>query len=94
MVAPIATETEAGTTTAGLLLERVTSAPPIGAAGLSVTVQRSLPGPVRETLPQEIALKATPFPVPLRAMTAVPFVEELLERVSCPVAAPVAAGSN
>jgi hypothetical protein len=93
----IGTHTEVGNTTAGLLLERVTSVPPIGAGALRVTVQRSVPVPVYETTPQEIALNVTEtgvWPEPLRAMTAVPFGEELLEKINCPAAAPTDAGSN
>ena len=37
-VAPAATETLAGTIAAGLLLDRVTVAPPVGAAAFRVTV--------------------------------------------------------
>jgi hypothetical protein len=42
---PAATVTEAGTTTAGLLLVRVTAWPPAGAAALSVTVPVTEPPP-------------------------------------------------
>jgi hypothetical protein len=47
-------------------------------------------------LPQESALNAAgaTVPVPLRPITAVPLVEELLMMVSRPVAAPAAVGSN
>jgi hypothetical protein len=45
LVAPAATVTEAGTLTVALLLARVTTAPPSGAAPLSVTEQASAPGP-------------------------------------------------
>jgi hypothetical protein len=93
----IGIDAELGTMTAGLFVERVTSAPPLGADELSVTVQTSVPAPVNEEVAQEIALNATvedACPVPLKAMTAVPLVDELLERVSCPAAAPATDGSN
>jgi hypothetical protein len=45
-VDPVPTVTEAGTLTAGLLLPRLTTDPPLGAAVLSVTVQSSVPAPV------------------------------------------------
>jgi hypothetical protein len=43
LVAPAGTITELGTTTEGLLLERLVTKPPVGAAELSVTVQASVP---------------------------------------------------
>jgi hypothetical protein len=50
------------------------------------------------TLLQESALNAAEpvpvVPVPLRAITGVPVVEELEAIVSCPVAVPAAAGLN
>ncbi len=42
------TVTVAGTNTAALLLDRFTTAPPTGAAPVSVTVQKSVPDPVIE----------------------------------------------
>jgi hypothetical protein len=96
LVAFAETVTVAGTVTAVLLLARLTLRPPLAAAEVSVTVQLSLPDPVIEALLQVSALNAagTGVPVPLRLITAVPLVQELLWIVSCPVAAPVAVGSN
>jgi hypothetical protein len=48
LVAPAGTVTAPGTTTEGLLLERLTARPPVGAAELSVTVHASVPAPVNE----------------------------------------------
>jgi hypothetical protein len=50
--------TVAGTATAALLLLRPTLKPPLPAAELRVTVQASVPAPVRDAVPQEIALNA------------------------------------
>ena len=93
LVAPDATVTAAGSVTAALLLERFTINPPLGAAAFSVTVQTSVPDPVREALVQETAL-TTGMPVPLRLIAEMGLVEELLEMVSCPTADPEAAGLN
>jgi hypothetical protein len=72
--------------TAGLLLARLTIRPPLGAAEVKVTVQASVPDPVMVALLQESALNAAVLgaavPVPLRGITAVLFVDELLEMVS------------
>jgi hypothetical protein len=54
----------AGTTTAGLLLERLTVNPPAGAAALSVTVHVSVPDPVREELLQLSVLNVASDAVP------------------------------
>jgi hypothetical protein len=96
LVAFAATVTEAGTVTAALLLARLTVKPPVPAAAVSVTVQLSLPAPVIDALLQERALNtpAPAAPVPVRLITAVALVDELLWIVSCPVAAPVVVGSN
>jgi hypothetical protein len=96
LVAFAATVTEAGTVTAALLLARLTVKPPLPAAALSVTVQLSLPAPVIDALLQERALNtpAPAAPVPVRLITAVALVDELLWIVSCPVAAPLVVGSN
>ena len=58
LVALAGTVNVAGTTTAVLLLERLTASPPAGAAELSVTVQASVPAPVNEALVQESAERA------------------------------------
>jgi hypothetical protein len=86
LVAPAATVTEAGTVTAVLLLERLTMNPPVGAAVFSVTVQASVPEPAMDVLAQDSAVNAAvpdaAVPVPLRAMTSRPLVEELLVMVN------------
>jgi hypothetical protein len=84
LVALAGTVTVAGIVTAVLLLERFTLSPPLPAAAFSVTVQESVPAPVIDALPQESPLNvpATASPVPLRAMTTVALVEELLVTVN------------
>ena len=52
LVAAAGTVTEAGTTTALLLLERLTLKPPVGADPVNVTVQASVPAPVIDELLQ------------------------------------------
>ena len=61
VVAPAGTVTLAGTWAAEmLLLERVTTAPPVGAARVNVTV------PVEEVPPiTELGLTVTPLPLPV-----------------------------
>lgn len=93
VVDPLATVTEAGTVTAELLLARLTLNPPLPAVAFNVTVQLSVSAPVIDPLVQFNALSpGTPFP--LRLITVDVPVEELLVRVSEPVAAPPAVGSN
>jgi hypothetical protein len=96
LAAPAGTITVLGTVTVELLLDRFTVKPPFGVAAVSVTVQTSVPTPVIAPLLQDSRLNAAGggVPVPLRLITAVPLVVELLVTVSWPVAAPVAAGSN
>jgi len=93
LVAPAATVTEAGTVTALLLLERLTANPPVAAAVFSVTVQLSVPAAVMELL-VHVRPVSTGVPVPLRLTAVEDPVDELLVRVSEPVAAPAAVGSN
>jgi hypothetical protein len=78
------TVTVAGTATAALLLERLTLRTPLAAAEVIVTVQASVPDPVIDPLMQERALNAAgaAVPLPLRVITAVAPVEELLLMVS------------
>jgi hypothetical protein len=80
LVALAGTTTVAGTVTAPLLLVRPTLKPPLPAAVVSVTVQGSLPDPVMDALVQESALKpaGAVVPVPVRLITAVPLLDELL----------------
>jgi hypothetical protein len=98
LVALAGTVTVAGTATAALLLERLTLSPPLPAAVLRFTVQASLPDPVIETLVQESVFSvpgaAVLVPVPLRLITPIGFVEELLVKVRAPVTFPVAGGSK
>ena len=84
LLALAGTTTVAGTVTAALLLARATVKPPLPAAALSVTVQVSLPDPVMDALLQDNALNTpgTAVPVPVRLITAVPLVDELLWMVS------------
>jgi hypothetical protein len=80
LLALAGTVTVAGTVTAALLLARLTLKPPLPAAAVSVTVQLSLPDPVIDALLQVSALNvpAPAVPVPVRLITAVPLVDELL----------------
>src|SRR5580692_10201295 len=96
LVAMAGTTTVAGTVTAALLLVTATLTPPLPAGPLSVTVQASVPAPVSDALLQDNALNpaATAVPVPVRPITAVPLVEEVLWMVNWPVTAPAVAGSN
>jgi hypothetical protein len=84
LLALAGTTTVAGTVTAALPLVRDTLKPPLPAGPLSVTVQASLPAPVIDALLQDSALRvaATAVPVPVRPITAVPLVEEVLWMVS------------
>jgi hypothetical protein len=50
LLEPAATVTVAGTFTAVLLLDRLTLAPPVPAAALRLTVQASVPAPVKDEL--------------------------------------------
>jgi len=81
VVAPAAAVTVVGTATAALLLDRLTAKPPLPAAAFRVTVQLSVPAPVREPLPQLKELN-TETPVPLRFIRVEVPVEELLVSVS------------
>ena len=75
------TVTELGTVASELLLDRLTTTPPLCAAAVRVTVHASVPDPVIDPLLQERALNSA-MPVPLRPISAVLFVEELLAMVS------------
>jgi hypothetical protein len=86
LVVPDATVTEAGTVTAELLLDSATVNPPLGAAPVRLTVHASVPAPVYALVPQERELKVDEAtPAPLMFITALGFVEELLEIVIVPV---------
>jgi hypothetical protein len=52
LVAVAGTVTDAGTATAGLLLETLTTTPPVGAEPVNVTVHASVPDPVMDALLQ------------------------------------------
>jgi hypothetical protein len=84
LLAPAGTVTVLGTVTAELLLDRLTSSPPLGAAAVSVTVQASVPDPVIDPLLQESALSAAgvAVPLPVRPITAVALIDELLVMVN------------
>jgi hypothetical protein len=92
------TVTVLGTVSAELLLDRFTVSPSLGAEAVRVTVQASVPDPNMAPLLQFSALNAAEpvpvVPVPLRVITGVPVVEDLVAIVSCPVAVPAAAGLN
>ena len=96
LVEPAGTVRATGTLTAVSLLATLTLSPPVGEAVLNVTVQASVPEPVMEPLAQVIPLNEDVVltPLPLRLTTEVPPVDELLDTVSCPVAAPGTVGSN
>jgi hypothetical protein len=98
LVALAGTVTVAGRAAAALLLERLTLSPPLPAAVLRVTLQASVPDPVSETLVQESALSVpgaeVPVPVPLRLISPIGFVEELLVKVRAPVTFPRVEGSK
>ena len=98
---PAGTVTAAGTTTALLLLSRLTANPPVGAAALSVTVQVSVPDPLIEVLAQPnedneavAGVKLPDTAEPLRPIVNVPPLEALLTTSTCPVAVPVAEGAK
>jgi hypothetical protein len=78
------TVTVAGTVTAASLLDGLTLSPLPDAAALNVTVQASVPDPAMVELLQYRALgtPGTGSPVPLRPITAVGLVEEVLAIVS------------
>ena len=85
-VALAGTVTAAGTETTPLLLDRLTTSPPLGAAPFSVTAQESAPDAVIVALVHDIALNAAATePVPVRLITALGLLEELLEIVTAPV---------
>jgi hypothetical protein len=96
LVASAATVTDEGTVTALLSLLRLTVAPPLGAAALSVTVQVSVVIPVSELLVQVRALAGgiVEDPVPLRSATVLEFDVASLVTVICPVTVPALVGVN
>jgi len=68
-----------------LLLDSAT-VKPLGAAPVRLTVHASVPAPVYALVPQERELKVDEAtPAPLMFITALGFVEELLEIVIVPV---------
>ena len=95
LVAPAGTVAVAGTVTAALSLARFTTTA-LGVAALKVTSQLSGPDPVKALLAHVRALRTgagTADPVPLKLICKGPLAASLTT-VICPVAAPVAAGSN
>ncbi len=93
LIAPAATVIELGTFTNELLLERVTTYPPLAAAAFNVAVQLSVPEPVIERLAQVSPLN-TGTPMPFTPMTVELPPAELLVSETCPLAVPAAVGSN
>ena len=93
LVAFVGTSAAGDIVTAALLLDRATLKPGASAGPLIVTMQRSAPEPVIDALLQEMPVSFG-SPVPLRAITAVLLMEELLVMVNRPAAAPSAEGSN
>lgn len=96
LASPAGTVIVLGVFTAELPLDRFTVKPPPGAAAVNVTVHASVPAPVILPLLHDSMLRVAggAVPVPLRPITAVPLVVELLVTVSCPVAELSTAGSN
>ena len=93
LVPPAATVIEAGTVTAGLLLDRLTVRPPLGTAALNATAQLSVPAPLIVTLAQlSLVSFGTPLPVS-PTLLRFPSAESLVKS-SSPVADPVVVGSN
>jgi hypothetical protein len=88
-----ATVTVEGSVIAGLLLANVTTCPPLPATAFSVTVQASLLAPVMDAL-LHVSAPITGNAVPLSAIVAVAFVDEVLVMVSCALAVPDDAGLN
>jgi hypothetical protein len=85
-VALAGTVAEAGTLTAELLLDRVTTCPPEGAGALRLTVHGSVPVPVMELLAQVIEEIEPVADIPAALMFTVMLpVEELLAIVKIPV---------
>jgi hypothetical protein len=85
VVAPDGTVTTAGTTTAMLLLERITSSSAM-AGPVSVTVQASVPAPVKDALLQDSVLNVTAAtPVPLMGTVTGSLVDPLVVTVNWPV---------
>jgi len=96
-VAPASTVTNAGTLTAGLLLDRLTLSPPFGAAVLRVKLHASVADPASVPFAQlnDVRVgKGRLVPVPLRPIAIVLSPEALLVTVNAPVTAPVVFGSN
>lgn len=93
LVAPAATVTDEGTATAELLLAKLAVKPPLAAAAFKETVQVSVAAPVMEELAQ-VSAESTGTPVPVRLTALEAPDEELLVKVSVPVTAPAAVGSN
>jgi hypothetical protein len=93
LVCPAGILMEAGTVTDELLLDRLTTNPPLAAATFDVAVQLSVPVLVMEPL-EQVNPASTGTPVPLKLTAVEVPVDELLVNVSEPDAAPAAVGSN
>jgi len=96
LVAFAKTVTVEGTVTAVLLLLKLTVAPPLGAAALSVTVQVSVVEPVSELLAQvkPLAGGIVALPVPVKSTTTDELVALSFVTVIWPVAVPAVVGAN
>jgi hypothetical protein len=95
VVAPSGTVTDAGTTTAALLLDRLTACPPLPAGDASSTKHWSVPAPVIVPLLHAITLNRpdTTSPVPLSAIAALSDAAFVVS-ATAPVVAPLVGGSN
>jgi hypothetical protein len=88
LVAPLGTVTVAGSVTAALLLDKLTVRPLLGAEPDKVTVQESVPAPVKEAVLQERAFNVdVETPAPVMLITTLPW-DELLATVTTPVELP------
>ncbi len=93
LVSPAGTLTEAGTVTAALLLNRLTASPPLAAAAFNVTVQLSVPAPVK-VLVAQLTPVGTGTPVPLKVTAVEDPLDASLVTVTCPDSDPAAPGLN
>lgn len=97
LVTPEATITEDGTVTALLLLARLTTAPPLGAAEVKVTVQSSAPAPFIEGCAQLRPDSAVFSPAPCSFTVPPPRFAasaEMVVTLTCPVVTVADPGSK
>jgi len=93
LVAFAGTVTVAGTFTAASALDSAMAMPLVEAAEFMVTVQESVPDPVRVELLQ-VSFVNSGIPVPLRFTAMLGLVDDVLFRVNCPLTAPEITGWN